>query len=166
MLPIGIGPNAIVVDDIKDGGTGPDVVPVQFPVEGGGNYYSFNKADLQTETVAIHACISADKVLGWYNEISKDDLSAQSGVILNFLPSWVGVAWDALQWANDQVSAGCTDRNGNILYIESGYTIVVLSRVYYSIEDRYSAAENEYFVYNQKLELVYNDTVIISHFVG
>lgn len=56
------------------------------------------------------------------------------------------------------------DYIGRPLYIETGYTVAIISRVY--IGAGYSAVEEQFIIFDENLNEVYNNTSIISYFIG
>lgn len=53
------------------------------------------------------------------------------------------------------------DPEGRLLYIEEGYTVVTITRIY--IGDTYSATETEYLIYDKSMELIFNATIIDTY---
>lgn len=79
------------------------------------------------------------------------------------LPEIIALFLDLFKVVKEYAEVGHYDSLGRQLYIEEGYVIVTISRVY--IGNGYSAAESEYFVFDHNMVIVYNDVVKISYFI-
>ena len=131
--------------------------------EGDGNYYRHDRDDLYFEHAKLHHNIPKEEVQKWYNSLSRDDYPA-AGLALSILPipSWLSLLSELFSLRDDMSPDATTDPQGNVLYIEEGYSIVELRRVY--MGDGYSATETEYFVYNTDDNLVFNTTIRDTYF--
>lgn len=56
------------------------------------------------------------------------------------------------------------DPEGRSLYLEEGYTVVKIVRVYY--DNSYSATETEYFIFDRDKKLVFNDVIANTYITG
>ncbi len=143
------------------GGTSGEKMEPDYPSEGEGNYYTFSKKDLYFETVSVYQVNSKDEIFSWYEQITANDFEAQN-IMIPGLPDWASLVLTLLGIYSEKKNPTEVDPKGRVIYITEGYSIAVLSRVY--IGKEYSAAEDEFFVYDNNHQLVFNRTVRISYF--
>ena len=134
-------------------------------------YSNFDHADLSVETEGYNLNISKEDAVLYYDTIKDGDYGKMFGI--NPIPYFIGLIkkyGDALSFMYDVDQASRVlwdsstyDPEGRVLYIEEGYNILTLHRVF--IGNRYSASETEYFIYNENWDLVYNDVISNTYIV-
>ena len=152
----------------KDGGTSQGLTQ-PLPDIGNGNYFDFDPNDLYSQHVTEHTNISREEANKFYDTIKAGDF----GEIIN-----ISIASGFLGLFRDDISASLElllaffdsakslsvsqtyDPEGRLLYLESGYSVVVIERIY--IGNRYSATEKEFFIFDKEMGLVFNDTIKTS----
>ena len=130
--------------------------------------YGFDEDDIFSENQLVYRNISEEEVVRFYTIFYEGDYAFYDKIpiVSCFIPDWLQKAADVSEMIELLKSGGNTaicDPQNRRLYIERGYTVVEINRVY--IGDGYSAAENEYFFFNQYGYLVFHDTIEISYFI-
>ena len=96
--------------------------------------------------------------------LSNGDYAEQTAIssagISWMFPSWLSFFTNLLS-LSDIFSDEQHDPSGRLLYIEEGYSVVTIDRVY--IGRGYSASEREYYVFNKEGDLCYHDTIGVSY---
>ena len=168
---------------VCDGGcaapTPPEPNVASIPDVGSGNYHNFDLEDCSYNgDPIIYENLSKEAAMMFYEEISAGDFSKMIFPPLpspvDFLGDAAGYAdylsyiWDASENIIDGIDRQNTnltyDPEGRPLYIESGYSVVTIIRVYY--DSSYCATETEYFVFDESYELVFNDVISNTYMVS
>ena len=139
---------------------------------GEGNYFNHNKEDLYSSTTNIYEDISKSEANMFYEKISYDDYEMQLAYnpITMLLPGLFDDFSDLASLITDIMSgstispyADIYDPCDRLLYLEEGYTVVTIDRTY--IGNGYSANEIEYFIFDENLQLVFNDVRSIFYII-
>ena len=133
---------------------------------GEGNYFGYDKKDLYASATTIHFDISKDDAIRFYKSITGNTSGEVLGGLLGLVKGLGDVFGivnliDSLANYNDYATY---DPKGNVLYLEKGYTVVEISRVYIGMDYSYSASEIEYVIFDNNCTMIFNDLRKISYF--
>ncbi|MBC8533593.1 RHS repeat-associated core domain-containing protein [Yeguia hominis] len=111
---------------------------------------------------------SNEDVFSYYASISAPNYAAQNKVLdeLSMFYGSGSTAFDMKALAEAVIPNGiATDDEGRTLYIEKGYTVVTVTRIYLEVGPcGYSECDAQYVLYDQNGNLAFNKTVGISYF--
>ena len=136
------------------------------PDVGDGNYYDFDREDLYSQHKTEYPNISREEANMFYDEIKAGDFgkminipiaSGFLGLFDDNISASLELLFDLLDSANSLSSSQTYDPEGRLLYLEAGYSVVVIERIYTG--NGYGATENEYFIFDKEMGLVFNDTI-------
>ncbi len=125
--------------------------------------YGHNTNYMLSESKNYYTLRSYEDVDYFHRELSYGDYDKiyELTSVISFVDlSWVQYAFDLLNLPHNYTAA--TDSYGNVLYLEVGYSITQISRVYYW--DRASYTENQYIAFNQEGQCVFNKTIQETYF--
>ncbi len=132
--------------------------------------YKGDVSALYRESTVFTKIENEDQVADYYDIISKDDYERFlefTGPLYDLLClgrdlGKLGTVLDALLLGNDISSIffnkkDYSDSKGRPLYIETGYVVVSMGRIY--IGDGYSETETQYVILNHYKEIIYSKTI-------
>ena len=143
----------------------------RIPDVGNGNYSNFEEEYMEIAVPTINSVITRSQANQYYDTIKAGDYSQMINPLdcfdlfsyfdemkgADYVEIWFNFLSNRPQSNNQNVY----DPNGRLLYLEEGYTVITIHRVF--IGGGYSATETEYFIFDQRMELQFNDVISNSY---